>query len=62
MARQAAGFAARIAKPFGASGVLVRTYPEMPKIDADGRSFDPRLVDDALRRGERDLRERADEL
>ena len=62
MARQAAEFAAEIAKPFRSSGVLVRAYPELPEIDAEGRSFDPRLVDDALRRSERDLRERADKL
>jgi nucleotide-binding universal stress UspA family protein len=62
MARQAGEFAAEIAKPFGSSGVLVRAYAEMPEIDAEGRSFDPRLVDDALRRSERDLRERADGL
>jgi nucleotide-binding universal stress UspA family protein len=58
-ARQAGELATGIARPFGASGVLVRAYPEMPEIDAEGRSFDPRLVDDALRRGERDLLERA---
>jgi nucleotide-binding universal stress UspA family protein len=62
MARQAAEFAAGIAKPFGSSGVLVCAYPEMPEVDAEGRSRDPRLVDDALRRSERDLRERADKL
>jgi nucleotide-binding universal stress UspA family protein len=62
MARQAGELAAEIAKPFGSSGVLVRAYPEMPEIDAEGRSFDPRLVDDALRRSERDLREHADKL
>ena len=62
MARQAAEFAAEIAKPFGSSGVLVCAYPEMPEIDAEGRSRDPRLVDDALRRSERALRERANKL
>jgi hypothetical protein len=40
--------------------VLVRAYPEMPEINAEGRSFDPRLVDDALRRAERDLVEQAE--
>jgi len=59
-ARQAGELAAQIAGPFGASGVLVRAYPEMPEINAEGRSFDPRLVDDALRRAERDLVERAE--
>ena len=62
LARQAAEFAAEIAKPFGSSGVLVCAYPEMPEVDAEGRSRDPRLVGDALRRSERDLRERTDKL
>jgi nucleotide-binding universal stress UspA family protein len=62
MARQAGELAAEIARPFEASGMLIRAYPEMPEINAEGRSLDPRLVDDALRRGERDLREHADRL
>jgi nucleotide-binding universal stress UspA family protein len=60
-ARRAGRLAAQIAKPFGASGTLVRAYPEMPEIDAEGRTSNPRLVDDALRRAERDLAERAEE-
>jgi nucleotide-binding universal stress UspA family protein len=48
MARRAGELAAEIAKPFGSSGVLVCAYPEMPEVDAEGRSRDPRLVDDAL--------------
>ena len=62
MARQAGELAAEIARPFEASGMLIRAYPEMPEINVEGRSFDPRLVDDALRMGERDLREHADRL
>jgi nucleotide-binding universal stress UspA family protein len=58
-ARRTGELATEIGGPFGASGVLVRAYPEMPEIDTEGRSFDPRLVDDALRRGEKDLLERA---
>ena len=62
MARQAGEHAAQLAKPFGASGMLVRAYPEMPDIDAEGRASDPRWVDDALRRAERDLEEQAKTL
>jgi len=62
MARQAGELAAQIAKPFGASGKLVRAYPELPEIDLEGRVSDPRLVDDALRRAERDLEEQAKTL
>ena len=58
-ARRTSELATEIGRPFGASGMLVRAYPKMPEIDAEGRSFDPRLVDDALRRGEKDLLERA---
>jgi nucleotide-binding universal stress UspA family protein len=58
-ARRTGELATEIIRPFGASGVLVRAYPKMPEIDAEGRSFDPRLVDDALRRGEKDLLDRA---
>lgn len=61
-ATQAGELAAAIAKPFGASGVLVRAFPKMPEIDAEGRSSNPRLVDDALRRAERDLEEQANKL
>jgi nucleotide-binding universal stress UspA family protein len=62
VARQAGELAAQIAKPFGASGMLVRAYPELPEIDVEGRVSDPRLVDDALRRAERDLEEQAKRL
>ncbi|HSK98704.1 MAG TPA: universal stress protein [Rubrobacteraceae bacterium] len=62
MSRRAGALAAEIAKPFGASAVLVRAYPEMPEIDVEGRASNQRLVDDALRRAERDLMERANTL
>lgn len=61
-ARQTAKLAAEMVKPFGVNGVLVRCYPEMPEIDVEGRTLDPRLVDDALRRAQRVLEERAEEL
>jgi nucleotide-binding universal stress UspA family protein len=40
----------------------VRAYPELPDADLVARTLDPRAVDDALRRAERDLHERAKEL
>jgi nucleotide-binding universal stress UspA family protein len=61
-ARQAGELAAQIAKHFWASGMLVRAYPEMPNIDAEGRVSEPRLVDDTLGRAERDLEEQAKSL
>jgi hypothetical protein len=45
-ARQAGELAAQIAKHFWASGMLVRAYPEMPNIDAEGRVSEPLLVDE----------------
>ena len=62
MARQGGKLAAEIARIFGASGMLVRAYPELPEIDLEGRVSDPRLVGDALRRAERDLEEQAKRL
>jgi nucleotide-binding universal stress UspA family protein len=47
---------------YGARGILVRAYPELPEADRAGRTLDPRAVDDALRRAERELHERAEEL
>ena len=58
-ARQAGKLAAEIARPFGASGMLLRAYPELPEMDLEGRVSDSRLVDDALRRAERDLEEQS---
>lgn len=61
-ARQAGGLAARIGGLFGARGVIIHVYLEMPEIDAKVRAFDPRAADDALRRAERNLEARANEL
>jgi nucleotide-binding universal stress UspA family protein len=61
-ARKAGALASNIGELFGASGVLVRAYPELPEVDRVGRTLDPRLVDDALRHAEQDLHERAEEL
>ena len=40
----------------------MRAYPEFPEADPAARAIDPRAVDDALRRAERQLHERAEEL
>jgi nucleotide-binding universal stress UspA family protein len=42
--------------------LLVRTNPELPEIDVEGRKFNPRLVDDELKREWRNLEERASRI
>lgn len=61
-ARHAGELAATIGGHFDARGELVRVFPELPEQDTKGRAFNPRLVEDALRRAERALGERAGEL
>ena len=61
-AKKAGELALRIASLYGAGSILVRAYPELPETDPVTRAADPRAVDDALRRTERDLHERAEEL
>ena len=61
-AKKAGELALGIASLFGAGTILVRAYPEFPEADPVARAVDPRAVDDALRRAERDLHERAEEL
>lgn len=61
-AKRAAELALSIGALYGAKGILVRAYPELPETDPVGRVLDPRMVDDALRRAGRDLHERAEEL
>jgi nucleotide-binding universal stress UspA family protein len=39
--------------------LLVGTYPELPEMDVEGRKFNPRLVEDELKREWRKLEERA---
>ena len=58
-ARDAASLAAGIGGLFGAKGLLLRAYPELPKMDLEGRALDARMVDDELRREEQKLEERA---
>ena len=62
VAKKAGELGASIGGLFGARCVLVRAYPEFPEADRVGRALDPRAVDDALRRAERELHDRADEL
>ena len=47
VAKQAGELAARIGGLFGARGVIVHAYFEMPEIDAKVRALDPRAADDA---------------
>src|SRR5215216_4083626 len=61
-ARQAGELASSIGALYGAKVILARAYPELPESDPVGRALDPRAVDDALRRAERDLHKRAEEL
>jgi nucleotide-binding universal stress UspA family protein len=61
-AKKAGELATSIGELLGARCALVRAYPEFPETDRVGRALDPRAVDDALRRAERELRERAEEL
>ena len=61
-ARAAGELAAGIGGALGAKGLLMRCFPEPPEIDPEGRVSNPRIVDDALRREERDLMNRAGEL
>lgn len=58
-AREAADLAARIGELFGARGILVRAYAELPEADEEARAYDPRLVDDELQRTGDILSERA---
>jgi nucleotide-binding universal stress UspA family protein len=41
---------------------MLRAYPRLPEVDAEGRGFDPRIVDDELRRAEKALLERSRKL
>ena len=61
-ANGAGDLAARIGKPFDTKALLVRAYPRLPAVDAEGREFDARMVDDELRREEQALIGRAKEI
>ncbi|MEJ7815323.1 MAG: universal stress protein, partial [Rubrobacter sp.] len=61
-ARGAGEFAASIGRLFGARGLLVQVYPRLLEVDIEGREINARLIDDELRREERDLQARATQV
>ena len=61
-ARTAGDLGASLCGRHGARALLIRAYPRLPEADAEGRKFDPRIVDDELRRAEKSLLERSREL
>ena len=46
----------------GARALLLHAYPRLPELDAEDREFDPRIVDDDLRKAENVLLGRSREL
>jgi nucleotide-binding universal stress UspA family protein len=62
IAKGAGELATRIGQLLDAKVLLMRAYPRLPEIDAEGRGFDARMIDDELRREERVLEERAAEI
>jgi nucleotide-binding universal stress UspA family protein len=61
-ARAAGDLGASLCGHHGAQALMLRAYPRLPEVDAEGRGFDPRIVDDELRRAEKALLERSREL
>ena len=61
-ARAAGDLAAVLCGRHDAQGLVLRAYPRLPEVDAEGREFDPRIVDDDLRQAEKALMQRAQEL
>jgi nucleotide-binding universal stress UspA family protein len=61
-ARAAGDLAASLCGRHGAQAQVIHAYPRLPDVDAEGRGFDPRIVDDELRRAEKALLERSREL
>jgi nucleotide-binding universal stress UspA family protein len=61
-ARAAGDLGASLCGRHGARPLVLHAYPRLPEVDAEGRGFDPRIVDDELRREEKALLERAREL
>jgi nucleotide-binding universal stress UspA family protein len=58
----ATSLAAGIGGLFGAKGLVLRAYPELPESDLEGRAVNARMVDDERRQEERKLQERARQL
>ena len=61
-AKGAGELGASIGKLFGAQGLLVRVYPQLPEVDLEGRRLNARMTDDELRREESKLEERANDI
>ena len=61
-ARAAGDLGASLCARHGARVLLLHAYPRLPEVDAEGRKFNPRIVDDELRRAEKALLERSREL
>jgi nucleotide-binding universal stress UspA family protein len=61
-ARAAGDFGATLCAHHGVRAVVLHAYPQLPEVDAEGRGSDPRVVDDDLRRAEKALLERSQEL
>jgi nucleotide-binding universal stress UspA family protein len=61
-ARAAGDLGASLCGRHGARAQVLHAYPQLPEVDAEGRGFDPRIVDDELRRAEKALLQRSREL
>jgi nucleotide-binding universal stress UspA family protein len=61
-ARAAGDLGASLCGHHGARALVLHAYPRLPEVDAEGRGFDPRIVDDELRRAFSALLERSREL
>ena len=61
-ARAAGDLGASLCGRHGARAQVLHVYPRLPEVDAEGRGYDPRIVDDELRRAEKALLERSREL
>ena len=61
-AKGAGKLAAGMGKLFDVKALLMRVYPQLPEIDAEGRKFGARMADDELRREEHALTDRAVEI
>src|SRR5215211_1287345 len=61
-ARAAGDLGASLCGHHGARALVLHAYPRLPKVDAEGRESNPRIVDDELRRAEKVLLERSREL
>jgi nucleotide-binding universal stress UspA family protein len=61
-ARAAGDLGASLCVRHGVRTQVLHAYPRLPEVDAEARGFDPRIVDDELRRAEKALLERSQEL